>query len=84
MFLTEMHCYFYIIQQYNGPSEVREVWSSFMNVHKRRDIIFLAMVLVMDEFKLGDIPGVYNYGQEKIEDVDKVSKSYICSTRHWN
>ena len=37
----------------------------------------------MDEYKLGDIPGVYNYGQEKIEDVDKVSKSYICSTRHW-
>ena len=28
-------------------------------------------------------PGVYSFGQEKIKDVNEVSKSYICSSRHW-
>ena len=49
----------------------------FIHEWLKRHVIFLVMVLVMDEYKLGDIPGVYNYGQEKIEDVDKISKSYI-------
>ena len=35
----------------------------------------------MDGYKLGDVPGVYSFGKEKIKDVNEVSKSYICSTR---
>ena len=43
----------------------------------------LRTVQVMDRDKLGDMPGVYSlvWSQEKIKDVNELSKSYICSSR---